>query len=474
MTITALGIEPQTMNMAFRDKRTIPDWASESMQTAVKAGLLKGYSDNTIRPNQKVNRAEMVTILVRALELPLEKDPVHYSDKKQIAAWAIAYVQTATKHQLINGRSGNRFAPLDNARRDEVAAVLYRILTSSDTEEGTEELPVDESTDESADETDAGAGTLPPASFSNLTYDVLVKDAVMDSTKPVIYTIHDENNEVYAVNYVTKQKQRIQLDAKPEKLYFTNNKLYVALVEREHNYTWWDEDQYGEVAVIDTNRWQLKSQFEVDVDPFDIVTDQDGHIFISSGSGQWTRIVSYDEKTQAKVATATIRQQSYLAMHPQMDRIYAITTDSSPRDMEVFLIKDGKFAENRGLDSPYHGDYPMNTNMRISADGRYIMNGAGTVFVTTTNRQTNMQIVTNLEQTFTEVAFHPTKKEFYTAARNTITVFDQNTFNPIKTLKAAGEPARMFVQNNKLISLNKTYPNGIKLPVYQIQVLELQ
>ncbi|MGC5325448.1 S-layer homology domain-containing protein [Brevibacillus sp. SYSU BS000544] len=143
MTVTALGIEPQTMNMNFRDKAQIPGWASESMQTAVKAGLLKGYSDNTIRPNQNVNRAEMITILVRALQLPLEKDPVQYSDKNQIASWALPYVQTAVKHQLINGRTGNRFAPLDNARRDEVAAVLYRILTSDDTVEDTE-IPTDD------------------------------------------------------------------------------------------------------------------------------------------------------------------------------------------------------------------------------------------------------------------------------------------------------------------------------------------
>jgi S-layer homology domain. len=132
MAVNALGLEPAEENLsAFKDAQQIPAWAREALQAAVHAGLIRGYHDGTLRPNQPITRAELVAILVRALELPpAENHPLPYADRDHIPRWAVPAVKAATAHGLVSGRDGNRFAPNDKATRAEAATILYRILQS--------------------------------------------------------------------------------------------------------------------------------------------------------------------------------------------------------------------------------------------------------------------------------------------------------------------------------------------------------
>jgi hypothetical protein len=128
MAVNAFGLEQKTSKLSFTDKKHVPAWANESWQTAIHAGLVKGYSDGTLRPNQNISRAEMITILVRGTKLPLEHGhPLTYSDAKQIPAWAVPYVKTATAQGIVQGSPDNRFYPHKHATRAEVAQVLLPI-----------------------------------------------------------------------------------------------------------------------------------------------------------------------------------------------------------------------------------------------------------------------------------------------------------------------------------------------------------
>jgi len=53
----------------FGDFLSVPDWAAGYLALAVARGLLRGYSDNTLRPEAGVTRAESATLLARALDL---------------------------------------------------------------------------------------------------------------------------------------------------------------------------------------------------------------------------------------------------------------------------------------------------------------------------------------------------------------------------------------------------------------------
>ena len=55
---------------AFADAESIPDWAEESMAAMAALGIVNGYENGTIGASRSATRAEAVTMLLRAANLP--------------------------------------------------------------------------------------------------------------------------------------------------------------------------------------------------------------------------------------------------------------------------------------------------------------------------------------------------------------------------------------------------------------------
>ena len=51
----------------FTDAASVSDWAKESVEWAVGSGLIGGYEDSTLRPQGTTTRAEVASVLQRAL-----------------------------------------------------------------------------------------------------------------------------------------------------------------------------------------------------------------------------------------------------------------------------------------------------------------------------------------------------------------------------------------------------------------------
>ncbi|WKL01914.1 S-layer homology domain-containing protein [Paenibacillus amylolyticus] len=69
-------------------KDTAGHWAKSAIDRALAAGFVNGYGDDTFRPNQKVTRAEFITMLGRALNLNNVSNNVQYTDENKIPAWS--------------------------------------------------------------------------------------------------------------------------------------------------------------------------------------------------------------------------------------------------------------------------------------------------------------------------------------------------------------------------------------------------
>ncbi|MBA2874591.1 S-layer homology domain-containing protein [Thermaerobacillus caldiproteolyticus] len=327
-------------------------------------------------------------------------------------------------------------------------------------DDGEEELPEDGG--ETGDETDPPTPAVETTKFS---LDENLVTSIFHPSLPILYGL-DTFGNVVEINYETKQVKTLALPLPAERLYFANNELYITLLKGKHSSYWWEENQQGAIAILDTNTFTLKKIFDIALDPYDVVAD-DRYIYVSSGSGQWTSIKSYDRTTYQEVSSAPIRQASYLEMNPSKTMIYAITTDTSPRDIEAFSISDGKFTSH--YDSPYHGDYPLSTDMTISSDGKYLFNHAGTVFYATSLQSTNMTYVTTINP-FSAIAFDPAANVFYTGKDSKVTAYNSKTFEVMNTWTVSGIINHLFVSNGKLIMLTTETPYSSGIKVQSIQI----
>lgn len=128
----AFQLGESASSVAFHDTSSIPAWAAPHVAVSVEKGIIGGYTDNTFRPSSAVTRAEMTAIIVRALGLETDANAtLSFSDASKVPAWAVPAIAAAAEAGLVNGKNGNKFAPNDNATRAEVVTLLLKALEYS-------------------------------------------------------------------------------------------------------------------------------------------------------------------------------------------------------------------------------------------------------------------------------------------------------------------------------------------------------
>ena len=88
----------------------------------------KGISDGT-EPNGTINRAQMVTMLWRAMGQPAPTAAATFTDVSADSYYAGA-VSWAVEHGITTGVGGGRFDPTDTCTRAQIATFLYRLYLS--------------------------------------------------------------------------------------------------------------------------------------------------------------------------------------------------------------------------------------------------------------------------------------------------------------------------------------------------------
>lgn len=291
-------------------------------------------------------------------------------------------------------------------------------------------------------------------------------DMVHDPKLPVIYGINDFG-ELVSFNYETNQRRKLSFPFPAESIYSANGELYVTLLKSARSSY---SKGSGAIAIVEPLSMTNKTQFDIDIDPYDIIAD-DNYVYVSSGSDQWTDIKSYDKNTGIQKSSQMIRQQSKIELHPNQDRIYAVNSDSSPRDMEVFFINNGVIT--KGYDSPYHGDYDMEETLTISPDGRYIFNHVGTIFKASPLRNSDMLFLTNIGIPFNDVAFSSDGSSFYVVNQSNIYEYDYESFQILNKYEISGEGYFCFVQNGNVIIVGEEVPSHSKIPKTFISKLDI-
>ncbi|MFC5404287.1 Ig-like domain-containing protein [Cohnella soli] len=132
MLLKALKLDVPETTTLFTDLDTIGSWGKEALLQAVQAGIVAGYSDNTLRPNAVISRTEMVVMAARALKLKLENiDSTDFADDGDIPEWGRAAVAAAKEQGLVQGQTNNKFNPDAATTRAEALTLILRLLMSN-------------------------------------------------------------------------------------------------------------------------------------------------------------------------------------------------------------------------------------------------------------------------------------------------------------------------------------------------------
>lgn len=109
---------------------TFPDvvkdsWYEDYVTTASTQGIVKGYSDGSFKPEQNVSRAEFLKLALESANIPLPTKGENYKDITA-GAWFENYFILAKKHNLFSTSSGN-VDPGKAITRGEAAFIMYKI-----------------------------------------------------------------------------------------------------------------------------------------------------------------------------------------------------------------------------------------------------------------------------------------------------------------------------------------------------------
>lgn len=118
------------------------DYAREDMETLYAKGIMPAYSGSTFGANRDMTRGEFATMLVKALDLPInagpyrdsnQRDPLEptFSDvrpSRDTWDYEYKYIETAARAGIVRGSEPGYFRPDEPLTREEAAIMIARAL----------------------------------------------------------------------------------------------------------------------------------------------------------------------------------------------------------------------------------------------------------------------------------------------------------------------------------------------------------
>lgn len=108
-------------------------WAAEAIKIAASGGFLSGFGDATFRPEQNIQRLQVILSLVSGLGLTTTQNhsSLNYHDNHTIPKYALSAVAAATENRIVvNYPDPKQLLPMGEATRGDVAAMIYQALTA--------------------------------------------------------------------------------------------------------------------------------------------------------------------------------------------------------------------------------------------------------------------------------------------------------------------------------------------------------
>lgn len=120
--------QPQVPEISYKDVKG--HWAGNYMSELSYMEILKGFVDNTMKPNKTITRSEFITMIARVMDL--HEDSAKYSNYADVPAthWSYNYINNAKAYGLLDGFTGTKLYPDKVITREEMAVIISGTLPS--------------------------------------------------------------------------------------------------------------------------------------------------------------------------------------------------------------------------------------------------------------------------------------------------------------------------------------------------------
>ena len=113
-------------NLIFADVSEAHEYA-EAIEYLKNEGIITGYDDGTFRPDQEVNRVEILKMLLLGFgyEVPEDASIPDFSDVEE-GSWYLSYLNYALSLKIVQGYDDGTYAPAGTLNRVEFLKILTR------------------------------------------------------------------------------------------------------------------------------------------------------------------------------------------------------------------------------------------------------------------------------------------------------------------------------------------------------------
>jgi len=128
-TILSRAFNIQSGDASTAPKDVEGHWAQEAIKNLVSTGVIKGYGDNSFKPNQTITREEMVVMLSRIVNLDnaaKDREKGHFNDLNR--SYAASEIVAGAQAGIVKGNGTENFYPKSSATRAEVVQVILNVL----------------------------------------------------------------------------------------------------------------------------------------------------------------------------------------------------------------------------------------------------------------------------------------------------------------------------------------------------------
>lgn len=118
-----------TERTSFTDVTNMSSTMNRAIAWAADLGIVKGFTDNTFRPNEPISREQMCVILNQYAGLERSASSTAFADDSRISSWARDAVYACRDNGLINGVGQNKFDPQGTATRAQACVITVNLYS---------------------------------------------------------------------------------------------------------------------------------------------------------------------------------------------------------------------------------------------------------------------------------------------------------------------------------------------------------